>query len=198
MAYRRHFFTSVAAFIVVAAVAQVAPKANQNSDSCTDEDYAIYSLALNDLLFAEKPSNLVLIDQTSTGVPPGMAAMTQFGGKAQPLLKKFSPNAQAIFESRNKSHAVIDANQIKTAFPILMSVDDAKRSVAGGWKEFHKKYPHSGINLVSLPAYNEEHSRALLYLGTSCGMLCGNGVLMLLEKDGENWKVAEKVVVWVS
>ena len=43
-----------------------------------------------------------------------------------------------------------------------------------------------------------ERTRALLYVGTSCDMLCGDGVFILLGKDGEQWKVLNKVTIWVS
>jgi hypothetical protein len=34
--------------------------------------------------------------------------------------------------------------------------------------------------------------------GTSCGGLCGDGVLILLGKDGGEWKVLNRVTIWVS
>jgi hypothetical protein len=54
--------------------------------SFTVEDSAIATAALLEIFGEAPPEKLVLIDQTSVGAPPGMAAMTRLGGKAQPLL----------------------------------------------------------------------------------------------------------------
>jgi hypothetical protein len=172
------------------------------TDSVTDEDYAISSVALTDVFGKGKPEKLVLIDQTSIGFPPGMAAMTQFGGKAQPLLARVPKDAKDQFDTRNKGHQKIDGARLKTAFDItLVSPEDAEKMVAGGggWESFRKKYPKSpGVTLISLPGINSEHTRALLYVGDSCDMLCGNGYFILLGKDGEQWKVLQKVMIWIS
>lgn len=142
------------------------------------------------------------MDQTSLGVPPGMAAMTQFGGKAQPLLKDFPKEAKDDFEARNKTHAKIEPDKLKTSFEvILVDADTAKKSVEGkaGWQSFRDKYPKSaGITLVSRPGTDAEHTHALLYMGNSCDMLCGGGTLIFLSKENGEWKVANKVTIWVS
>jgi len=70
-------------------------------------------------------------------------------------------------------------------------------SNAGGWSGFHQAYPKSGISLVSRPDVNADHTKALLYVGTSCDSLCGGGTLVFLGKDGTQWKVLNKVTIWV-
>jgi hypothetical protein len=62
--------------------------------------------------------------------------------------------------------------------------DDAERMVTGGWQTFEQRYSHyPGIILLALPALNAE--KALLYIGNSCGMLCGEGkLLLIMKKDG--------------
>lgn len=189
--------------IILAAAIALAqtPDAPGPAEACTSDDYAIYAAALTDLYGKQKIERVILIDQTSMGVPPGMAAMTQFGGKAQPLLKEFSKEARDDFETRNKTHAKIEADKLKTSFEIvLLDAETARKSIEGkgDWKTFREKYPNSpGITLVSRPGTDGEHSHALLYVGNSCDMLCGGGTLVLSKENGE-WKVANKVTVWVS
>jgi hypothetical protein len=75
---------------------------------------------------------VVLIDQTSIGFPPGMAAMTQFGGKAQTLLKEVPKEAKDDFDSRNKSSAKIEREKIKAAFEIVsLSTEEARQRWMG-------------------------------------------------------------------
>jgi len=198
-------FKSISGLLAVVAVASALAQtaiAPSPLEGCTADDYAIYAAALNDRFGKQKKSErVVLLDQTSMGVPPGMAAMTQFGGKAQTLLKDVPKEAKDDFDSRNKARAKIEGGEIKAAFEvILLSAEEAGKLVAGGggWEGFYNKYPNSGITLVSRPGLNAEHNRALLYLGTSCGGLCGDGVLIVLSKNGEEWKVLNRVTIWVS
>lgn len=189
--------------VLVAFVSGIAqtPTTPKETEACTEQDYAIYAAALNDLFGREKPDRVVLLDQTSIGFPPGMAATTQFGGKAQALLKDFPKEAKDDFDSRNKAQVRIESGKIKTAFElVLMNGESAGKLVEGGrgWTGFHEDYAKSGISLVSRPGVNADRTKALLYVGTSCDMLCGNGVFVFLGKDGEQWKVLIKVTIWVS
>lgn len=199
-----HFKRSLGWLLILAVASALAQTAAPQSalDICTADDYAIYTTALSDLYGKQKIERIVLIDQTSTGFPPGMAAMTQFGGKAQPLLKDFSKEARDDFDARNKTHVKIEADKLKASFEIvLLDADAARKSVesGGNWKAFRDKYPNSpGITLISRPGTDAEHSHALLYVGNSCDMLCGGGTLVFLSKENGGWKVANKVTIWVS
>ena len=104
-----HFKRPTGWLIMLAAASALAQTAaSQNPlEPCTSDDYAIYTTALNDLYGKQKIERVMLIDQTSTGFPPDMAAMTQFRGKAQPLLKDFPKEAKDDFEARNKTHGSV-------------------------------------------------------------------------------------------
>jgi hypothetical protein len=200
MTHLKQVFSLLFVLAFAQALAQAPPPPTE-TEACTADDYAIYAAALGDRFGKQKPKRVVLLDQTSMGFPPGMAAMTQFGGKAQTLLKDVPREAKDDFDTRNKARAKIEGGEIKAAFEvILLSAEEAGKLVAGGggWEGFYNKYPNSGITLVSRPGINAEHNRALLYMGTSCGGLCGDGVLLLLGKDGEEWKVLNRVTIWVS
>ena len=85
-------FRSTSGWLIILAAAMVLAQTSASpspTEACTSEDYAIYAAALTDLYGKQKIERVILVDQTSMGVPPGMAAMTQFGNKAQPLLKDF-------------------------------------------------------------------------------------------------------------
>jgi len=198
-----HFNRSSGWLIILAASALAQTVASQSPlETCTADDYAIYTAALSDLYAKQTIERVILIDQTSTSFPPGMAAMTQFGGKAQPLLKDFPKEAKDDFEARNKTHAKIEADNLKPSFEIvLVDAETARKSVEGkgGWQAYRDKYPNSpGITLISRPGTDAAHSRALLYVGNSCDMLCGGGTLVFLSKENGEWKVANKVTIWVS
>jgi hypothetical protein len=169
--------------ITVATLAQTpAAPAPTSTETCTTEDYAIYSAALNEL-FGKQSQKLVLIDQTSTGVPPGMAGWTRSMRKAQPLLTEFPKEAREDFDARNKTHAKIEPNKIMTSFETtLIALDKAT----------------GGVTVVSRPGLDSDRTHALLYTGTSCGPRCGVGCLIFLTQENGQWKVSNKADIWMS
>ncbi len=58
----------------------------------------------------------------------------------------------------------------------------------GGWDGFYKEYPDSG-GLIELSAvgFNPERTVAVVYMGHSCGMLCGGGGFHVLQKKDGRW-----------
>ena len=46
--------------------------------------------------------------------------------------------------------------------------------------------------------FNAPHHQALVYVGNSCGMLCGAGYLVLLEKKKDKWVVQKTAQIWIS
>ena len=54
-----------------------------------------------------------------------------------------------------------------------------------------KKYPRSGgIMFVSVPGFDVERKRAIVYMAHTCGSLCGGGMHHLLEKIDGRWQEA--------
>ena len=170
-------------FMTAATLAQTpAATAPTSLETCTTEDYAIYAAALNEL-FGKQGQKLVLVNQTSTGIPPGLAAWTRFGFRAQGFLKELPKEAKDDFDARNKTHAMIERDKIKTSFEItLVAPDRATR----------------GVTLVSLPGLDSDRTHALLCTGTSCGLRCGAGYLIFLSKENGQWKVLNKADIWMS
>jgi hypothetical protein len=60
-----------------------------------------------------------------------------------------------------------------------------------GWGNFYKKYPDSGgFMMVSVPGFDADRKRAIVYMAHACGSLCGGGTHHLLEKMGGAWREA--------
>jgi hypothetical protein len=59
----------------------------------------------------------------------------------------------------------------------------------GGWDSFYNRYPDSGGYIImSAVGFNKERTRAIVYMGSSCGVLCGSWRFHLLEKIDGDWK----------
>jgi hypothetical protein len=69
------------------------------------------------------------------------------------------------------------------------SVEDifVKKGVAG-WEDFYAKYPESGgVISMSAVGFNADKTIALVYMGHSCGGLCGGGTYHVLRKTDGKW-----------
>jgi hypothetical protein len=68
-----------------------------------------------------------------------------------------------------------------------------------GWEEFYKKYPKSsGLIFFSRVGFNSQHNEAFVYVGHTCGGLCGSGGYVSLKKLGAGWAIQKSEGVWVS
>lgn len=69
------------------------------------------------------------------------------------------------------------------------SIDDLfDKGVDGGWKAFYKKYPGTGgFMTMSAVGYNADRTLAIVYVGNSCGGLCGAGSYRVLRKTDGKW-----------
>jgi len=83
------------------------------------------------------------------------------------------------------------------------SVDEifAKKGVAG-WADFYAKYPDSGgVISMSAVGFNAEKTIAIVYMGHSCGGLCGGGSYHVLQKTGGKWSEVQwkgMTCMWAS
>ena len=140
-----------------------------------DDSYAIYSLLLRN----EGPEG---VDAWARAI----IRETQRGRLAMCL--RPNPDQESVylplikdFERKNRMPFTL---QSKFDLPVfrLISRDEVPK--------FLKENPRSGIALeVSAVGYNEDRSRALVYVGHYCGMLCGGGTFHLLAKHGGKWQI---------
>ena len=84
----------------------------------------------------------------------------------------------------------------------LVSAEEIKGyfyEVGKGWGEFYKKYPKSsGLIFFSRVGFNSQHNEAFVYVGHTCGGLCGSGGYVSLKKLGAGWAIQKSEGVWVS
>jgi hypothetical protein len=172
------------------------------AEVCTDEDYAIFSAAFYALPGFQRPDSMIVLDRTANGYPPGLGAVTRANSGKEVFYRDVPKEAQDELNSRNKSRSHIDVSKIQAPFKALSLSDEEAEKLLNrknGWAEFHEKYPTTrALVAISLPGINRERDRALLYIGSSCGPVCGGGVLVLLSKTDGKWKVVNTLDVWVS
>jgi hypothetical protein len=189
--------------------AQKPPEAAAQSPPavCTPsaDDDAIYSAAFNKVILkgGDDRRQIVLLSRTSTAYPPGMAAFTAFERPERKELLDAAATATKIdFDAKAKLMCDLTANAALSAAVVLVSLnerDEIFSKDSGLWKDFTKKYPNAaGFTIVSAIGFNAPHNQALVYVGNSCGLLCGNGYVVLLDKKKEKWIAAKIAKIWTA
>ncbi|HVG29830.1 MAG TPA: hypothetical protein VM864_09045 [Pyrinomonadaceae bacterium] len=77
---------------------------------------------------------------------------------------------------------------LETPYTTLGS-DELKAALErGGWDGFYKQHPNSGGWIeLSAVGFNADKTAAVVYMGHSCGMLCGGGGFHVLRKKEAKW-----------
>jgi hypothetical protein len=168
----------------------------------SEDDAAIYWAALTKVILKDRKDQLqvVLLSQTSTAYPPGLGAFTSL---AKPDRKQLLDSAAIVTKNDFDAKAKLDCDltTITTLSANVAFVSPKERgelfSKASEWKDFAQKYPNAtGFTIVSAIGFNPSHNQALVYIGNSCGMLCGAGYVVLLEKKKDKWIAAKIAKIW--
>lgn len=127
---------------------------------------------------------LIPAESEKTMYEPVIAAYREANKKKWLLQPKFAPSIP---------YQLVSAATVKEIF--------AKKGV-GGWKDFYKKYPNSGgVTSLSAVGFNSDKTIAIVYMGNSCGGLCGFGRYHVLKKANGIWTEIEwhgAICTWAS
>ena len=196
--------------IVVAPCARGAQKpsrsAPQSASAATcatsPDDDAIYSAALTKVILKDRNDRrqLVLLSQTSAGYPAGMASFTASSAPdKKELLDSASTETKSDFDAKAKLNCDLTRNtELKTSVVFMTAAErDELFSKTRGWRDFAQKYPNAvGFTIVSAIGFNHSHNEALVETGNSCGMLCGTGYVVRLEKKKDKWIATKTAKIW--
>ena len=170
----------------------------------SDEDYKAFSAVLDGFGRPEDPEEawkgkeILVSDVTAQ---PGLTA-----SKWGPWGFRSNSNAapaketEAAFRSNANDVCQIEAN-LHSANPYKLVEHATLEQIfkKGGWEEFYRKYPNAaGFWDFSRPGYNEARNEAVLYVGHSCGDLCGTGHLFFVAKENGQWRVKNRLMLWIS
>jgi len=87
----------------------------------------------------------------------------------------------------------------KGAYESVFGDDKSQNSTEIKWSEYYKKYSGSeGYIWLSNVGYNKSRDQALLYFVHWCGIMCGTGHYILLDKKNDVWIVAGIGGMWIS
>ncbi len=152
-----------------------------------DSDAAIFQLVAD-----EQGPDLLVADRTIPlcGSPPCLGDRDVVAA-----LQRAAGDRYAAFEARNRTPMRIAPlrGRVQMASPETI----ARVMDEGGWDELHCVYPRAkAVVYFSAPAYIGED--AVLYFEEACGWGCGSGWYLRFARDGNRWKIVERVDLWIS
>ena len=109
-------------------------------------------------------------------------------GESIPLV---GPAIANFLEVNKKSWLLEKAIPMDLAYEFVFrkQLDAIFADGPAGWKSFYEKYPDSGgYNEVSAVGFNTDKTVAVVYVGHSCGGLCGGGSFHVMQKKNDKWQ----------
>jgi len=189
------------AFVCTLTIALLGAKDSGNVHATTADDYAVYSVAMEDVVGGG--SYVVLDTTTIHGKPEDLDSALNFPIEDAKLI-----TADLLNDFRTKNH---QSYAIAQHFPKgvrVQLISERERSVmfSGcmgevncGWKTFYEKYPGApGITSLSRVGFNKAHDTALVYVGNVRDWEVGSGLYLLLAKNNGEWKVISRTRSWIS
>jgi hypothetical protein len=150
----------------------------------------------------ETKRDLILADESlcfSASIKRPDCELDEKGRILVPELDRFAP--------RKLREELLLANQEKHSLELpgipgtkMVPAADIQRIFkAGWWSDFYKKYPDtSGFAEVSRPVLSEDRQQALVYIAHHCDGVCGTGTILLLAREGSEWRVVKQEMLWIS
>ena len=161
------------------------------------DEYAVYGAVIDDIFADNKATSdvgnrlrvkLLAIEEHTVVYPPQGLSPDQ--NPRNLIAPSLHPEAFADYRTRNKQPATLTRSfNIKIEY-VLVGSPESKRAV----------YEAQGGQLdyltLSRIGFNNAHTEALVYVGYSCGGLCGVGFGLFLLKESGVWHVNKKSVLY--
>ena len=174
-------------------------------DSATDAN-EIYRLLIHEQIKSNDEVKLMVLEAETTSfvmvednsLEPEWKHPTAF----HKMLKETMPDAESQtldnYLLRNETPELLKVWNLDVKH-VLVTRSDLPDSLGDFWGEFAKKFPNSaGLISFSKVGFNNQHDQALVYVGLSCGWLCGEGKYVLLKKVNGKWAIQKEQSLWVS
>lgn len=195
---------AVVAFLNPRMPSKAMPGETKAKCQLTSEDYAVYAALVEGLGGPEDPEEAwtgkQVFVQDVTGAPLDMKS--HWGGWGFRSKSKAAPSHDTVldFEKKARSSCVLNPQSgDATRYKLISKEELDKAFNRGDWQGFYKKYPDAGgVWTFSRPGYNSARNESVLSVSHWCGSLCGTGHLYLLAKRNGQWKVRNRLMLWIS
>ncbi len=164
------------------------------------DEYSIYSI-VNDEMYVSPSVGSVLIDsRTRTYALPYKTLEEALANLNKNLSNRIEDEILRDFLDKNKTTKILERRfNIRVPYSLLSKKYLESVFIKGNsWNEFLKQHPGKSIIAFSKVGLNVKKDKALVYTSTNSGGKSGFGYYVLLVKENNNWKIAQKIEAWVS
>ena len=165
-------------------------------------DYAVYAAALDSLVLrAGGDKRIVLLTPTVGDGPEGTASVEAVRDDAD-----VPTDVRADFMRKNAVRVPLHADSLGLNVAVTVVAPESvsalalrdRNDIEGHWDAIFAAFPGArSLVHVSRVGFSGDSSRALLYLGRTCGDLCGTGWKLQFARDsGALWRIVAAQPVW--
>ena len=153
------------------------PTPKISSEPLTAEQIEIYRAVVNDYIKETRNAALNVSNKTS---PLDLTG---------PLFEKGCMQGIDLEKTANSVRVIHSLSSSAALSPKAVIVDPRR----------HVKQAYSnGLFSLSEIIFDKQHLHAFVSYSFACGVRCGNGRILILEKVGDTWKVSKTCGGWVS
>jgi hypothetical protein len=192
----KQHFVSLAAIFLLIPTGSFGASANRLNQSIEAEEYAVYSAVINELYTRHRKQLVIAKDY--------MAQDSSHDRNYQAALQNhqdLSADVRANYETKNKSPYSLE-NRLNLIIPyvLLPTKECQKLKRKKETEKFKAKCLNRGeVMVLSRVGFDAEKNQALVRVEIRCGgLLCGEGVIVVLEKVKADWKISRYLLAWES
>ena len=157
---------------------------NSQTQYETTEAYEVYSAILpSEWPWRVAKAKRLVIRSATNGYQMCLRPEKEYEELIGPAISDYERLNQKTWQlQRNfrieKPYEIITAEELKSTFEQGLE----------GWKKFYERHPESGGWIeLSAVGFNTDKTIAVVYMGHSCGGLCGGGGFHVLQKSEGKW-----------
>jgi hypothetical protein len=166
-------------------------------------EYAAFSAAIDEFSNGRDGTSVVILDHTEVALDPSMATSEWFSPqRCEELIPETETSMVGSYRERIRQPLKL-AHEFAIGKNYVMASDEDLKAIPSErmrWAGIRDKYPDAfGVISLSRVGFNPDMTKAVVYISQGwCGIGCGEGVCMLLERRGCKWKVKDRHGIWIS
>jgi hypothetical protein len=166
----------------------------------SSEEQSVYETVLKHHLsefHSNQPKFLVIRENTAKNIQ----SVDDYWEYLHEQFPFISPQTLEDCKTKNKVPKKLKRFESSIDYVFLGEKDLEEIFKAGtdGWQNFYKRYPgSSGFIALSQIGFNKTMDQALVFITDVCGMECGVGRYILLQRNSEGWQVIKAHMVFVA
>jgi hypothetical protein len=179
--------------LVLCALMHARPSANSTQEPqpyLDAEAYEVYAVRLPDQWpWAEAHAKQLVIQQ-ETAVFPKLGTDTECLPGGDDFPESWKEVLRDYKKQNEATRVLVRGFVIEKSYNLIPKQEfaDLFKKDGPGWSGFYSRYPDSGgIIQLSAVGFNRERTKAMLYVGHSCGWLCGGGGYAFVQKKDGKW-----------